>query len=175
MELPGSQPRRFRKGKPIIISEEKHNMDEGCLPRRLVEFLPQDTKNSGSKTVGCKSPRQGLQGNGGKVPMVQYNYCSSSRPDLQPGSDSPATGSRNKENTSSSQWNPCDVIHYFFPYLLPIIKELNRFALSLLKLMLFHCQMALSLLCQYCGTILWYWGILVHCDTTALILGGNVL
>lgn len=77
-------------------------MDEVCLHRRLVEFLPQDTKNLATKTVGFKSPVQGLQGNGGQVPMMQYSYYSSSRLDLQPDSESPATRSRSNENTSSS-------------------------------------------------------------------------
>lgn len=77
-------------------------MDEVCLPRRLVEFLPQGTKKLGTKTVGFKSPVQGLQGNGGQVSMTQYSYYSSSRLDLQPGSESPATRSRSNENASSS-------------------------------------------------------------------------
>lgn len=101
VELPGSQPRRFRKGKSIIISEAEHNMDEVCLPRRLVAFLPKDTQNLGTRTVGCKSPVQGLQGNGGQVPVVQYNHYSSSQLALQPGSGSPTTRSRSNENTSS--------------------------------------------------------------------------
>lgn len=55
VELPGSQPWRMRKGKAIIISKEEHNTTEGCLPRRLVEFLPKDTQNLGTETAGCKS------------------------------------------------------------------------------------------------------------------------